>query len=78
MRRASECVEDALRRVEDCAAFLRYAADSAALNPQSPTRFALSGMADACADVERTIRAIRKSLDVDALGIEVTKTVEDE
>ncbi len=78
MRSRNESVEEALRRVQDCAAMLSYAADSAALNPNGPTRFALSGMADACADVERTIRAVRRTLDADALGNDVRPVKEDE
>ena len=52
---------------------LRYAADAGATHLAETPKRALSGMADACADIQRTIAAIRKSLDADALGIELRR-----
>jgi hypothetical protein len=66
-------VEDALRRAEDQAALLRYAADLAAGSLETPTPAVLSGFADACDNLVETVRAVRQALDVEALAVELRR-----
>ncbi len=65
------CVEEALRRAEHRAAFVRYAADAAVKADEAPTSEALSGMADVLAEIETIARVVRKALNVEALGTEI-------
>jgi hypothetical protein len=71
MRPSPESVEEALRRLADAAAFLRYACESAATYPATPPARALSGMADACADIQRTADVVRRSLPGATLLVEL-------
>jgi hypothetical protein len=64
-------VEDVLRREYDKAALYSYLADMAAANPEAPDGPALSGLADAWEETANTLSAVRRSLSVEALGVEV-------
>ncbi len=65
------CIEEALRRAEHRAAFVRYAADAAVNAEEGATPEALSGLADVVAEIETIARVVRKALKVEALGIEI-------
>ena len=67
--------EEALRTLEDKAAMLRFLADTASAGkvdavPEPPV---FSGIADACAEIERLARTARRSLKVEALGVELKR-----
>jgi hypothetical protein len=63
-------VEDVLRREHDKAALYSYLADMAAANPEADGP-ALSGLADGWEETANTLSAVRRSLSVEALGVEV-------
>jgi hypothetical protein len=67
-------VEEALRRLEDRAALLRYLAESASGNPDRPNDAVLSGLGDALEDIVEIARAARQTLSVDSLSTELKKT----
>ena len=60
-------VEEALKQMEDQAAMVRALADLASRNGDPLSSAALSGMADACGQVEGLARDTRTSLSPDAL-----------
>jgi hypothetical protein len=65
-------IEDVLRQVEDKAALLRHFANSSSLAEEdAPDPATLSGLGDACEEIEIRVRTIRKKLDAESLGIEV-------
>ena len=65
-------VEDAPRQAEDRLAMLRYLTDRAAGHTyDAPPREVFSGLADAIGEAEELVHAIRKSLDVEALAVNV-------
>jgi hypothetical protein len=68
------CVEEALRSLEDRAAMLRFFADSIPKIDVVPERAFFSGLADSLGEIEAIARAVRRVLDVDALGIELGST----
>jgi hypothetical protein len=63
-------VEEGLKRVEDRAAMLRFFADSIRDVDIAPDPAVFSGLGDAAREIEDTVRAARRALDVDALGTE--------
>ena len=64
-------VEESLKRVESRAAVLRYLANLASQSPEHPDPSVLSGMGDVAEDIEETVRAIRRGLDIEALCTDV-------
>lgn len=59
-------LEELLRQIEDRAASIRYAFESAVTNPQAPDPRALSGFADTAAEIERMAQQAReRALEVD-------------
>lgn len=64
-------VEEALRRVEDRAAMIRFLADSIRQVDIVPEPAFFSGLADTLGEIERIARTARRSLDVGALGTEM-------
>jgi hypothetical protein len=68
-------VEEALPVAEHKAAMLRFLADSAAASKDQrvPEAETFSGMADALAEIERLARTARRSLDAEALGVELKR-----
>jgi hypothetical protein len=68
-------VEEALRTLEDKAAMLRFLADAAAASKiQSvPEPRTVSGIADACGEIERLARGTRRALEVQARGVELKR-----
>ena len=64
-------IEEALRAIEGKAALVRYLASSATLNPEVPDPALLSGMSDACSEIEDMVRALKGHLTPGALEIEL-------
>jgi len=63
-------VEEAIRSIEDRAAMLRFFADSIQTASVPDPAF-FSGLGDAVGEIEAIARAVRRALDVDALGTEI-------
>lgn len=63
-------VEEAIRSIEDRAAMLRLFADSIHTDSVADPAF-FSGLADAVGEIEAIAQAVRRALDVDALGTEI-------
>jgi hypothetical protein len=71
----SDLGRKALPTLEDKAAMLRFLADSAAASKDQsvPEPRTFSGVADACAEIERLVRTARRSPNVEALGVELKR-----
>jgi hypothetical protein len=68
-------VEEALRRLVDRAAMLRFLFDGVAATEgrEVPEPEVFSGLADACGEIERLARAMRRALDGEALDVELKR-----
>jgi hypothetical protein len=64
-------VEEALRSLEDRAAMLRFFSDSTRQIDVVPEPAFFSGLGDSLGEIEAIARAVRRVLDVHALGIEL-------
>jgi hypothetical protein len=69
-------VEEALRRLEEKAAMMKFLADSAVSGNAAyvPDARVSSGLGDLCAEVQQCARNVRRSLDMDALDTELGDT----
>ena len=63
--------EELLRAIEDKAGMLRYLTSAGKAADEPPDQTALSGIEDACRDIEQMAAAVRRSLTADALVIEI-------
>jgi hypothetical protein len=66
-------VDAMLRTIRDKAAMVSHHCDLAAASDELPTPFVFSGLADACAEIERLADRLRTGLDVATLGMNVEK-----
>ena len=65
-------VEECLREIRGKAALVRYLASSATLSPEVLDPDVLAGMWTVCEEIETLTASVSRTLQVDALGTEIT------
>ena len=66
-------VEEALRRIEEKAAMLRFLAHAAANMPEGAGETVYNGIGETCEEIETLAQTARRSLGVEALSTELTR-----